>query len=153
MPSPPPPPPPQTLTRKFSKSKKSRNFLSPKSQVEFWGGGGGGGSGLPHTPLAPPSQTLTRKLSKSKKSSWVFILKPYTKLSLPKKIWQHNTLGENLRGWGGSSTIPVISKSTKMYCINITPCNQIIIIPNICFKNNINITWTYLKIKYLSTNQ
>ena len=31
----------------------------------------------------------------------LYILKPYTKLSLPKKNWQHNTLGENLRGWAG----------------------------------------------------
>ena len=36
----PPPPPPQSLTRNFSKSKKSKKNLSPKSQIELWGGGG-----------------------------------------------------------------------------------------------------------------
>ena len=71
----PTPPPPQTLTRKFSKSKKSswllglwwwgvwharpppttpkvsqENFLSPKSQVEFGGGGGYGMADHPPTP-------------------------------------------------------------------------------------------------------
>ena len=47
----PPPPPPQTLTRKFSKSKRSSWSL-------------GGVVGAP-----PPPQTLTRKFSKSKKLS------------------------------------------------------------------------------------
>ena len=47
------------------------NFLSPKSQVDFWGGGGGG-YGMPdQSPTPPPPQTLTRQFSKSKKSSWV----------------------------------------------------------------------------------
>ena len=31
----------------------------------------------------------------------LYILKPYTKLSLPKKFQQHKALGENLRGWVG----------------------------------------------------
>ena len=44
----------------------------------------------------------------------------YKTESPKKKIQQHNTLGENLRGWGGglniTSSIPVISKSTEMSC-------------------------------------
>ena len=46
----------------------SRNFLSPKSQVELWGGGGGG-YGIPDN--TPPTTTskIDKKLYKSKNSS------------------------------------------------------------------------------------
>ena len=53
-------PPSQTLTRKFSKSKKSSWSLG----VVVVGGL------VPDTPPPPPPQTLTRKFSKSKRSSW-----------------------------------------------------------------------------------
>ena len=68
-----PPSPPPPLTSKVW----SEIFLSPKSQVEFWGDGGGGGGGggvmeCQSTPPPPPPQTLTRKFSLSPRNQDIF---------------------------------------------------------------------------------
>ena len=76
----------------------------------------------------------------------LYILKPYTKLSLPKKILTARCLRRKFEGVGGSEQSMINS------CMNINVI-KIIIFPNICLKSNTNTTLTYLKIKYLSTNQ